>query len=144
MLQPTLPAISWSSLSPPCVVPENTARVVELAHKYKARKWIVGVDIAGDELQPMREEFVLGFRKARELGLHVTAHAAESGPAENVKEAVERLGAERIGHGYHVIGNDDVYSFAKKKKLHFEVSHSVMASIKPLPPQINDIRKHSG
>jgi len=111
-------------LLPCCLVltAEKTARVMDLAEKYKSTGRVVGVDIAGDELMPMQEEFIEGFHRARELGLHVTAHAAESGPAENVREAVEKLGAERIGHGYHVLDDSEVYSFAKKNNLHFEVS----------------------
>ncbi len=85
---------------------------------------MVGVDIAGDELQEMHPEHVKGFKEARELGLKVTAHAGESGPAENVREAVDLLGAQRIGHGYRVIENDQIYSYAKEKKIHFEVSIS--------------------
>lgn len=108
---------------------ENTGPVMELAKYYmkKKCKWLVGVDIAGDELHPMAPEHVKGFQEARALGLKVTAHAAESGPAENVREAVDVLGAQRIGHGYRVIENDQIYSYAKEKKLHFEVSCVVMS-----------------
>lgn len=94
--------------------------VVNLAAKYRG-DYVVGVDIAGDELLPLDPRHVEGFQKAKELGLHVTVHAAESGPASNVREAVERMGAERIGHGYHVLDEQEVYQFAKDKRLHFEV-----------------------
>lgn len=94
--------------------------VVRLAEKYRPRG-VVGVDIAGDELRPLDPRHVNGFKKAVEVGLHVTVHAAESGPAHNVKEAAETMGAERIGHGYHVLDDPKVYEMAKQKKLHFEV-----------------------
>ena len=88
---------------------------------------VVGVDIAGDELRPMDPQHIEGFKRARDLGLHITMHAAESGPASNVKQAVE-MGAVRIGHGYHVLDDPEVYTLAKEKKLHFEVSITFQAS----------------
>ena len=51
----------------------------------------------------------------------MTVHAAESGPASNVKEAIEVLHATRIGHGYRVIEDSTVYQLAKDKGVHFEV-----------------------
>jgi len=32
------------------------------------------------------------------------------------------LGADRIGHGYTVVENEDIYAMAKKLNIHFEVS----------------------
>ena len=46
---------------------------------------------------------------ALEAGIHRTCHAAEMGPARNVRIAVETLNAERIGHGYHIVDDDDVF-----------------------------------
>jgi adenosine deaminase len=43
------------------------------------------------------------WKKAREAGLHVTAHAAESGPASNVRDSLDYLKVERIDHGYHIV-----------------------------------------
>ncbi len=94
--------------------------VVRLCEQYQS-SWVVGVDMAGDELLPLDPRHVEGFRRARELGLHVTLHAGESGPASNIRQAVEEMGAERIGHGYHVLDDEKVYTFAKDKRLHFEV-----------------------
>jgi len=102
----------------------NSARVADLSEEYAKEKvkWLVGVDLAGDEMQPLCEDFVMGFQRARRAGLHATAHAGESGPAGNVREAIDRLGAERIGHGYHVVRDEEVYSYARQKNMHFEVS----------------------
>ena len=62
-------------------------KVVELAECYQARG-VVAVDIAGDELLPMDPKFIAAFKRAKELGLHVTVHAAESGPAENILQVI--------------------------------------------------------
>jgi adenosine deaminase len=59
----------------------------------------VALDLAGDELTYPIDEFIDVFQWAKKQGLHITAHAAEAGPPGNVREALEQLGAERIGHG---------------------------------------------
>ena len=61
-------------------------------------------------------------QRAKQAGLHITVHAAESGPAENVRQAIELLGAKRIGHGYHVLEDSAVYQLAKDTDVHFEVA----------------------
>lgn len=61
---------------------------------------LVGVDLHGDEQShPGVEPFVDAFRLAAEAGLGLRAHAGEgSGPA-SVREAVEHLAVDRVGHG---------------------------------------------
>lgn len=103
-----------------CCAADRAEDVVRLCEKYK-ESWVVGVDMAGDELLALDPRHVTGFKKARAAGLHVTVHAGESGPASNVKQAVEEMGAERIGHGYNVLKDPEIYEFAKKNKVHFEV-----------------------
>ena len=93
---------------------------LKVAEQFKLRG-VVGVDMAGDELLPLDPRHIIGFRKAKELGFKITVHAGESGPAENVKIAIEQLGAERIGHGYHVVDDDAIYQLAKDRGVHFEV-----------------------
>lgn len=116
-------------------------QIAELAVQYQFRG-VVAVDIAGDETLPMDQSFINAFQKAKKLGLHITVHAGESGSAANVKEvcvesyedailshisiliafqAIECLGAERIGHGYHVIDDISVYNLARERHVHFEV-----------------------
>ena len=79
------------------------------------------MDMAGNENMPLHDSLLEGFRKARELGLHVTVHAGEAGPAANIREAIDDLGAERIGHGYQVMDDEDIYMLARERGIHFEV-----------------------
>ena len=44
-------------------------------------------------------------------------------------QAIEVLGAERIGHGYHVLDDEKVYELAKTKGVHFEVSEAHESSL---------------
>ena len=59
--------------------------IVRLAEQFHHRG-VVGVDMAGDELLPLDPRHVEAFKEAKRLGFHVTMHAAESGPASNVKQ----------------------------------------------------------
>ena len=60
---------------------------------------IDGVGLDSSELGHPPSKFARVFAKARELGLHVTAHAGEEGPPEYVAEALDLLKVERIDHG---------------------------------------------
>jgi len=51
----------------------------------------------------------------------VTIHAGEWGPATNVKEAIEELGAERVGHGVRVLEDGNIVALARERGTAFEV-----------------------
>jgi aminodeoxyfutalosine deaminase len=70
----------------------------------KLQKWgVVAFGMGGDELSLPTVSFRPAFDFARGEGLHLVCHAGEIGGAENVREAVDLLGAERIGHGIGVM-----------------------------------------
>lgn len=74
---------------------------------------VVGFDLAGDELlfpdlRPHTDAFAL----ARAAGLGITCHAAEAAPGPAAREAVELLGATRIGHGAHIVEHADTLRWA--------------------------------
>ena len=60
---------------------------------------IHGVGLDSSEVGHPPAKFARVFAKARQLGLHVTAHAGEEGPPEYVYEALDLLEVERIDHG---------------------------------------------
>jgi adenosine deaminase len=60
---------------------------------------IVSVDIGGSEGSFPPEPYEDVYRRAGEMGLHLTAHAGEAAGPESVWGAVEHLGVERVGHG---------------------------------------------
>ncbi len=59
---------------------------------------IVGLDLAGDEVNYPPEMFIEHFRIARDAGWGITVHAGELAGPESVRRAIEDLGAQRIGH----------------------------------------------
>ncbi|MFO0747263.1 MAG: adenosine deaminase family protein [Myxococcota bacterium] len=79
--------------------PAVAASLVECARE---RRGVVGIDLAGGPA-PDHEyhlsHYAEAFAAAGELGLGRTVHAGEGRPAAEIGQAIERLGAERIGHG---------------------------------------------
>lgn len=73
-------------------------RVMEAA-KSCGSKYIVAFGIGGDELSVPTEDFRPVYEKAAESGMHLLMHAGEVGGPEKIREAIELLGVERIGHG---------------------------------------------
>ena len=72
------------------------------------RTGVVGFDIAGPERGNPPRLFKSAYRIA-ELGhLGVTAHAGEDAPAEYVWEAIDELGAKRIGHGCSAVSDPEL------------------------------------
>jgi adenosine deaminase len=101
----------------PVDVAEQVAREA-LARKDRG---ISGLDLAGNEVDFSAEPFAGLFREVHQSGLHITAHAGEWGGAENVREAIEVLGAERIGHGVRVMEDSWVVDLARERGVIFEV-----------------------
>jgi adenosine deaminase len=82
---------------------------------------IVALDLAGNEAEFPSEPFYGIFKEARQAGLHITIHAGEWGPAADIKEAIEELSAERIGHGVRVLEDKNITALAKEIGIAFEV-----------------------
>jgi adenosine deaminase len=84
---------------------------------------LYGLDLAGNEAEFKTAPFYEIFKEARQAGLRITIHAGEWGPAENVRDAITHLGAERIGHGVRVMdaGRENIVALAKERGTVFEV-----------------------
>ncbi len=95
-------------------------QVIDVAVAYRSQG-IVGVDLAGDEVHYSAAPFASLFRHAADHGLGVTIHAGEAGGAANVREAVELLGAQRIGHGIHAIEDSNVVQLLRQRNVTLEV-----------------------
>ncbi|XP_022045520.1 adenosine deaminase [Acanthochromis polyacanthus] len=102
--------------------PNWSMDVVELCKKYR-HEGVVAIDLAGDE--SLNCETNAGHREAYEeavrCGVHRTVHAGEVGPPSVVKEAVEVLKAERVGHGYRTLEDQGLYRKLLDQNMHFEV-----------------------
>jgi adenosine deaminase len=95
-------------------------RVVEAA-KQCASKSIVAFGIGGDELSVPTEDLRSVYDRAATLGLHRLIHAGEVGGPEKMREAIELLGAERIGHGIAAMNNPDLMDLLADRRIPLEI-----------------------
>lgn len=94
--------------------------VVEKGKKFLG-KGVVAIDLCASEDEGFCRKFVEPIRLAREYGYRVTIHAGETGIGRNVLEAVELLGAERIGHGVFIKDCVEAYKIVKEKQVVLEM-----------------------
>jgi adenosine deaminase len=82
--------------------PERARPIARCAAE-TAGDWITGFGMAGDEVKGKPGDFLWSFDCAREAGLRITVHAGEWGGAQSVRDALDALNPERIGHGVQAI-----------------------------------------
>jgi adenosine deaminase len=100
--------------------PELAEQVAWIAAE-RQDKGIVGMDLAGNEAEFLADPFTGIFREANQSGLRLTIHAGEWAGAQNVRDAIEKFGAERIGHGVRVMEDDYTVALARERGIVFEV-----------------------
>lgn len=89
-----------------------------LAH----REHFVGLDLAGDEANFPAPLFVDHFRKGRDAGWRITVHAGEAGGPESVWDAIQLLGAERIGHGVRALEDPKLAAYLAEHRVPIEAN----------------------
>jgi adenosine deaminase len=76
---------------------EEALATLEQALPYRDK--IIGVGLDSSEVGHPPEKFARVFERARQLGLHLVAHAGEEGPPAYIESALDVLHVERIDHG---------------------------------------------
>jgi adenosine deaminase len=94
----------------------------ELAALLEHRGAITALDLAGDEAGWPGQLFREHFRQGRDAGWQITVHAGEAGGAENVRYAVEHLGATRIGHGIRATGDPALLDLLAARGIGLEIN----------------------
>jgi len=74
---------------------------------------VVAIDIGGSERGFPPEPYEPVYNRAREMGLHLVAHAGEAAGPESIWGAVEKLGVERIGHGTSAVKDPDLMAYLR-------------------------------
>jgi adenosine deaminase len=100
--------------------PERSRPVARCAAE-TAGNWIVGFGIAGAEAVGKPKDFKWAFDCAREAGLHLTAHAGEWGGPQSVRDCLDDLGVERIGHGVRAIEDPRLVDYLAENAIMLEV-----------------------
>ncbi|MCC1493993.1 adenosine deaminase [Cognatishimia sp. F0-27] len=97
------------------------AKAAALCAAETAGDWIVGFGMGGDENQGRQRDFAYAFDMAREACLRLTTHAGEwRGPSE-VRDAVEDLRVERVGHGVRAVEDPALCDMLAERGVTLEV-----------------------
>lgn len=95
--------------------PEVLEHLVDLA---ASRPGVVGIDLAGGphpEHRARMADYRSAFARAATLGLGRTVHAGEGRPPSEIRDAIELLGAQRIGHGTTLLGDPAVTALVRER-----------------------------
>lgn len=82
---------------------------------------VIAFGMGGDELARPAAEFREVYDYAAANGLHRLVHAGELGGPESVREAVEILGAERIGHGIAAVNDPKLMALLAERSIGLEI-----------------------
>jgi adenine deaminase len=99
---------------------------------------IVGVGLDSSELGHPPSKFARVFRRARDEGFFLTAHAGEEGPAAYVWEALDVLGVARIDHGNHSL--DDAALVGRLARERIALTVCPLSNLRLRV--IDDLRRH--
>lgn len=102
-------------------LPDSRHRVVQLAIDGRKRGVFIGLGLGGPEVGFPPELFADAYAAARHAGLHVVAHAGETGGARSIRGALDTLHAERIGHGVQSLEDDDLMERLRREGTPLEV-----------------------
>jgi adenosine deaminase len=108
----------------------------ELDALLTCRDQIAGLDLAGDEIHFPGNLFVEHFKKARESSWHITIHAGEVTGPEGIWQAINELGAERIGHAVHAPEDPKLIEYMQVHRIPIEsnLTSNVQTSAVPSYP----------
>jgi aminodeoxyfutalosine deaminase len=97
----------------------HVSEVANLAVE-RAGEGVVAIGIGGDEERGPASWFGDIYRRCKDAGLHLHAHAGESGGPESVWQALS-IGAERIGHGIRAIEDPDLVEELRRRRIPLEI-----------------------
>jgi len=81
---------------------------------------ITAIDLAGDEKGFPGNMFIEHFTKVRREGLPITIHAGEAVGPQSIWQAINDLGAERIGHGVNAINDTKLMDYLRDNRIGIE------------------------
>jgi len=92
----------------------------ELEALLACKDQITALDLAGDEVNFPGRLFVDHFQEGQEAGWHITVHAGEEAGPDSIWQAIEELGAERIGHGVSAIQDPMLMDYLAEHRIGLE------------------------
>jgi aminodeoxyfutalosine deaminase len=82
---------------------------------------LIGFGLGGPEIGVERPQFEPVFSRARAAGLHSVPHAGETTGPQTIWDALEHLGAERIGHGTSAVQDPRLIEHLVEHRIPLEV-----------------------
>jgi aminodeoxyfutalosine deaminase len=98
--------------------PDLAVETVKLVLRHRPAG-LVSLGLGGEEVP--RAQFERAFEIARDAALHSVPHAGEAAGPESVWEAIDRLGAERIGHGVRCLEDPELVAELRRRRIPLEV-----------------------
>jgi adenosine deaminase len=82
---------------------------------------LVSFGLGGPEIGVPRPQFAAHFERARAAGLHLAPHAGESTGPQTMWDAINVLGAERIGHGIAAAQDPSLMAYLRDHGIALEI-----------------------
>jgi aminodeoxyfutalosine deaminase len=95
--------IGWVIDIPRDLEMPNQTETIDYLESGATPDGLIGIGLGGYEVGFPATPYSEHFARARALGLHSLPHAGETEGADSVRQAVDDLAAERIGHGVRVL-----------------------------------------
>jgi aminodeoxyfutalosine deaminase len=116
--------------------PAPAMEVARVAAELK-HQGVVAFGLGGDELSIPLSNFRPIYKFAAEHGLHLLAHAGETGGPEQIQDAIDVLHAERIGHGIAAIRSSSLMNTLANRKIPLEICPTSNLRTNALSIQLN-------
>lgn len=100
---------------------DATVRMVLDAREAGRLDGVVSFGLGGPEVGVPRAPFGPAFATARAAGLHAVPHSGETSGPHAIWQALEHLGAERIGHGVRCLEDPDLVEHLRTRRIPLEV-----------------------
>lgn len=115
------------------IEPEKGIELVKLAHGSREKAGIIAIGLDCQEIGFPPSRHQEAFKLARELGFRIVAHAGEAVGPENVWEAINLLGVERIDHGVRSIEDPTLVSYLAETRIPLTITPVSNVAIKIFP-----------
>ncbi|HET7212462.1 MAG TPA: adenosine deaminase [Terriglobia bacterium] len=111
---------------------DHARAVLRWASRYR-NQGVVAFGLGGDEERGPAGIFADVYREVRDCGLHALAHAGETSGPDSVRQTVELLQVERIGHGLTAALDPEVMALLRERGIPIEACPGSNTSISLVP-----------
>ncbi len=101
--------------------PERAARTFDQVREVAGEAGVIGVGMGGSEAGHPPEPFARVYRRARDAGFRLTAHAGEGEGPAGVWGALRALEVDRVGHGVRSVEDPELVRYLVEHRVPLEV-----------------------